>query len=161
MIDESDENFAKTKDKGNNSKCKSGINFDSVSDETKHESSPSMLDLKSQKSNVTLLDTSSRRVFSQSKKESSFAKSFWKKSRKMYATIFLKHRLVKFLQLALVLYICIYMFCFEAKPESVDTETGFIVTNGTERPLVATTAFQKTSLVIARITAWYMYPREF
>eukprot|EP00546_Thalassionema_frauenfeldii_P005161 CAMPEP_0178914310 /NCGR_PEP_ID=MMETSP0786-20121207/11353_1 /TAXON_ID=186022 /ORGANISM="Thalassionema frauenfeldii, Strain CCMP 1798" /LENGTH=679 /DNA_ID=CAMNT_0020587201 /DNA_START=52 /DNA_END=2091 /DNA_ORIENTATION=+ len=166
MIDDGNETFAKTKEEGNNSECKSGITIDLVSEEKKHESSQSMLDssqnskptIRRRQSNVTLLDTSSKRAVSQSKKESSFAKRFWKKSRKMYATIFLKHRLVKFLQISLVFYICIYMFCFEAKPESVDTETGFIVTNGTERPLVATTAFQKTCLVVARITAWYMYP---
>lgn len=117
------------------------------------------LSFKRTASTVTLIETSEH-IRTASKPDPSFVTRLSKKSRAVFACMFLKHGFVKVLQFAAVFYVCIYMFCFEQEPDSVDAKRGFIVTNGSERPLVAETTFQEACIVLARISAYYMYPRE-
>jgi len=108
-------------------------------------------------SNITLITSSHSRTGS-SKKKTSLRKKITKKAHAAYVNLVLEHRLVKLVQLAAVLYICVYTFCFEREPDSIDAKKGFIITNGTERPLVAITPFQQACFLLAKISAWYMYP---
>jgi hypothetical protein len=46
--------------------------------------------------------------------------------------------------------------------ESEDrTDEGIILVNGTERAIVGETKFQVVSILIARLSAWFMYPSKF
>jgi len=46
----------------------------------------------------------------------------------------------------------------QASPER--TENGLILTNGTERAIVAASTLQLVCLIVARLSAWFMYPSK-
>jgi hypothetical protein len=83
----------------------------------------------------------------------------------------LRFRALKFFQVVCAVYICIITF----KGGLLDADTGMIVdqesdertnegvilVNGTERAIVAESKFQVIAILIARISAWFMYPSKF
>jgi hypothetical protein len=83
----------------------------------------------------------------------------------------LHFRVLKFFQVVCAVYICIITFkggLLDAETGQVvdqrseeRTKAGVILVNGTERAIVAESEFQLIAILIARISAWFMYPSKF
>jgi predicted ferric reductase len=78
-----------------------------------------------------------------------------------------RHKTVKVLQVCLAIYIGVLTYAFVRDPETgliVDptseerTERGVILDNGTERAVVGATRVQVICILIARMSAFFMYP---
>jgi len=90
-------------------------------------------------------------------------KAIWKK--------LLRHKTIKAIQLLLVMYIAIMTFGpgglrdsetgLVQDPDEERNERGVILVNGTERAVIANNVFQVALIGVARLSAWFMYPRKF